>query len=731
MPIAIGSKKRARNKKIDKDSERIETSLKRWKITNEAEADARKQGLEDLEFSIGTGQWDAAIKADREITGKPCLTINRAPAFLRQYTGEERQHRPAMLVSPVGSGANLETAEIHQGVLRHIETQSFADVAYDDSYDSMMRIGWGNWRLKTEYISDLPGRDDSAFRQEPRIEKIENSFAVYMSPIRKPDGTDPLWCHVTQDMSKEEFEREYGKDAVTLALESTGNAEPHWVVKDGVRIAEYWWLELDRKVLCLMEDGSTRYQEDVGEDRWIDQREVIARKVCCIKHNAVEVLKEYQWLGYYIPILEVNGVRLNVNGKIYRAGMVRDYRDAQRIYDFMVTRGVEQVDLYGKDPLMVPVGGIKNMEEAYRVMNRKNYPYMYFHAYNQDGKPLPPPSRVNRQTNIDMIQKLIQQADYDMKAVIGIYGPGLGEQGPANETEFAVLNREQASGTGSISWSDNLNRTIRYQAKMLLDLWPKYITSACLQRIINPDDSVKHEVVYNSQHSPAEEGQQIPNEAQELLDGETYKRAYDVGTGIYDVTLSSGPMYRTARQESFKALTAIATAKPELFPMFADVWAKNADWPDAHILAERFKKMLPPQLQDQNADDVQSKLTQAQAMLAALSQQHNIMTAELNRAADTIRTKRLDLETRERIALWSNWTQLMLQRLKSHDTAAQAQMDAQLNSIQHRLETLHESMSIEQEAGQAPETPELPGSVEPKVQPITPAAPVPRPQAIG
>jgi hypothetical protein len=107
------------------------------------------------------------------------------------------------------------------------------------------------------------------------------------------------------------------------------------------------------------------------------------------------------------------------------------------------------------------------------------------------------------------------------------------------------------------------------------------------------------------------------------------------------------------------------------------------------------------------------------------------MVQELTRASDTIRTKRLDLESRERIALQNNLTQLMLQRLKSHDAAAQSALDAQLEAIQMRMQALHESMSIEEEAGAAPNTPELPGQVEPKVQPVTPAAPTPRPQPVG
>jgi hypothetical protein len=727
VPVVLSSKSKRRNKAIGADEELITKSLKRFKITAESESESRRSGMEDLEFSIGTGQWDAAVKANREIEGKPCLTINRAPAFLRQYTGEERQHRPAMLVSPVGAGADLEVAKIHQGVLRHIEVASSADVTYDNSYDMMMRVGWCPWRIKTDYVNDR------SFDQEPRIEPIENPFAVYLSPVRKADGTDPLWAHVVTDYSKEEYMAEFGETTLAKLSFPTqqGNSEPQWVTKDGARVAEYWWLELTNTVLHQLDDGTTVTREEIAEEdkaRVVGQRDTIVRKVHCVIHDAMRVLKKYDYLGIYIPLPEVNGVRLNVNGKIYRAGMVRDYRDAQRIYDFMVTRAVEQVDMCSKDPLWIPESkGNANHAEEYRQMNRKNYSHLFYEAWDDQGRALAPPSRAGREAPIAAMKELIQQADYDMKAVIGIYGPSLGEEsGNAQESGFAIMSRKEQSDTGALTWHDQLNRAIAWQGKILLDLWPRLIPAARVQRIINPDDSTKHAVVFNSQHSDPEEAQKMLNAALGM------KKAYDVGVGVYDITLSSGPMYPTARKEAFAALSAVIQTEPQvMLPLVGDIWAKNGDFPDADVLADRFKKLLPPNLQDGDADDMQNQLAAAQAQLKTLSDQHNIMVQELNRASDTIRTKRLDLESRERVALWNNWTQLMLQRLKAHDGAAQAALDAQLEAIQMRMTGLHENLSIEQEAGAAPDTPELPGQVEPKVQPVTAAAPTPRPQPIG
>lgn len=725
MSVILSSKSKRRSSAREGDESLITTSFKRFKITAEAESKWRRQGMEDLKFSVGTGQWDEAVKANREIEGKPCLTINRAPAFLRQYTGEERQHRPSMLVSPVGDGADLEVAKIHQGVLRHIEVVSVADVTYDNSYDMMMRIGSCPWRVKTDYVGER------SFDQEPRIESIENPFAAYLSPIRRPDGTDPLWGHIVTDYSHEDYIAEFGNtELATLKFPtSQGNAEPDWVTKDGVRVAEYWWMDLIRKTLCLLDDGTIALKDEISKAdrvRIVNDRETVIRKVYCVKHDAMRVLKKYDYLGRYIPFPEVNGVRLNVNGEIYRAGMVRDYRDAQRIYDFMVTRQVEQVDMVSKDPLWIPSENAQWAED-YRVMNRKNFSHLYYKSYDENGRPLQPPQRAGREAPIQAMAEVIKQADYDMKAVVGVYGPSLGEEsGNAQESGFAILTRQQQSDTGMVTWHDNLNRAIAWQGKILLDLWPKLISTARLQRIINPDDSVKHAAIYNSQYSDPEEAAKLLNMQQGI------KKAYDVGAGEYDLTLSTGPTNKTARQEAFKALTMVINENPQLMlPVVGDIWAKNADFPDADVLSARFKKMLPPNLQDHEADDLQAKFQQAQGQLAQLMEQYNIVVQEMSRASDTIRTKRLDLESRERVALMNNFTQIMVQRLKSHDAAAQSAMDAQLAAITSRLTVLHENMSIEQEAGAAPQTPELPNAVEPHVQPITPAAPTPRPQPIA
>jgi len=48
MPVVLSSKSKKRNRRLEASEERITTSLKRFKITAEAESESRRQGLEDF-----------------------------------------------------------------------------------------------------------------------------------------------------------------------------------------------------------------------------------------------------------------------------------------------------------------------------------------------------------------------------------------------------------------------------------------------------------------------------------------------------------------------------------------------------------------------------------------------------------------------------------------------------------------------------------------------------------
>lgn len=108
-------------------------------------------------------------------------------------------------------------AEVFNGVIRHIEYTSDADVAYDTACENQVTYGEGYIRILTEYC------DDTSFDQEIKIGRIRNSFSVYMDPmIQDPTGADARWCFITADMTKDEYERAYPKASPISTLMARG-----------------------------------------------------------------------------------------------------------------------------------------------------------------------------------------------------------------------------------------------------------------------------------------------------------------------------------------------------------------------------------------------------------------------------------------------------------------------------------------------------------------------------
>ena len=435
----------------------------RFKLAAQSEARSRREMLDDLEFSIGN-QWPQNIQAQRQLDGKPCLTMNRLPQFIRQVTNEQRQQRPSIQINPIGDGADVDTAEIFEGIVRHIETNSHAGEAYDTGFDFMVRIGCGAWRVITDWIA--PETED----QEIYIAPIDNPFTIYLDPTNK---RDPSWGFIIEDLLAEEFKRQfsesqYANGTATLShYESIGDMPANWANtingQPSIRIAEYFWIE--------------KGKGDKGRQK---------RQVKWAKISGLDVLDERDWPGKYIPIVKIYGDDIIVNGERHIAGLVRDAKDPQRAYNYWISAATEKIALSPKAPWLVAEGQIEGYEKFYEQSNYRNLAYLTYKQTDAGGKPAPPPQRNTIEPGIQGMTELLQMAVQDMQATTGLYPNNLGEKQTTNESGKAVLARQKQGDINTLNYSDNHARGIEQTGEIILDLIPKVYTSARIQRIINP-----------------------------------------------------------------------------------------------------------------------------------------------------------------------------------------------------------------------------------------------------
>jgi hypothetical protein len=600
----------------------------RFQCASDAEDSIRKEALEDLRFRAGE-QWPEHITAQRKLDSRPCLTINRIPQFLRQVTNEIRQNRPSIQINPVDDAADTETAEIFQGVIRHIEVSSDAEVAYDTAAEHAATFGFGYFRVCTDYVSE------ESFDQEVRIERVKSAFSVYFDPgCQKPDYSDARYCFVIQDLDKDEFKEQFPDSEVAgLAdMGGVGDRAPGWFSDKGIRIAEYWHIEREKATLALLADGMVVTLDQVPPGiEVIRTREVDVPKVYWCKINGVEVLDEKEWPGKYIPIVPVLGDEIMLDGERMLCGLVRFARDPQRMYNYWATAEAEMIALAPKAPFIGAAGQFEGYERQWLQANTRNQPYLEYKPTSVGGQPMPPPQRQTFEPPIQAMSMLRMQSADDLKATTGIYDASLGAR--SNEQSGrAILARQKEGDVANFHYADNLARAIKRLGRILVDLIPKIYDAPRVLRIIGKEEE---ERIVAINQPTVEKG---------------VMRIYDLAVGKYDVTVSVGPSYSTKRQEAVASMMELSQAYPPLMQVAGDLMVKNMDWPGAQQIAERLRKVLPANLAEDDDGEKQRIPAEAQQQMQQMAQQNEQLSEALDKATDTIRTKKLELDSKERIA---------------------------------------------------------------------------------
>uniref|UniRef100_UPI0039837653 portal protein n=1 Tax=Phenylobacterium sp. TaxID=1871053 RepID=UPI0039837653 len=59
------------------DDDTLKDAREAFELAAEAEAENRRDALDDLRFARLGEQWPEAIRRERDLDGRPCLTINR------------------------------------------------------------------------------------------------------------------------------------------------------------------------------------------------------------------------------------------------------------------------------------------------------------------------------------------------------------------------------------------------------------------------------------------------------------------------------------------------------------------------------------------------------------------------------------------------------------------------------------------------------------------------------
>lgn len=654
----MAEKKKYVKKRIIGQEEKdiIATAVDRAHRSQKSLAEIYEFLRKDLRFRNGE-HWPEKIKKSREDAGLPCLVINKIPAITRQITNDHKQNRMAMKFRPVGDGADVETAEILDGLARRIWRHSDGDAATDVAEWYAVNGSIGYFRMRTKYC------DSTSFKQDVVVDSIDDPTSV-LYPIhflKKEDFSDMPYAFIVDDYyPKKDFEENHPDIDMVDFKAADKNIQAAWVHNDCVRIAEYYEVVYDTSTLYLLSDESTTNDASnlpegitVANKRTVRVPRVLWRKICGvaileggIEGQEIPTVDDEEGI---IPIITIMGEKMKIDGKVILDSAIKHVKDAALAKDYWKTKIVECLGLAALSPYIGYEGQFEGHEQEWDNANRLPYGRLEVKPTTIDGKPAPLPRREQPPQIPTGFVEGMREAIDDEKNTSGMFDAALGATG--NETSGIAINqRKMQSGLSNYHFTDSLARALRLAGRIFLCMRPKVYDTARTLQIIGIDNESKMVKVN-----------------QQTEDATNEKGNYEISTGKYGVDIDVGPSYATQRQMIVDQLMEFIGKDPQIAIAIGDIVARNMDFPGSKELSDRLKRMVPQGLiDDPKNGKIDPQMVQKMGMALQESQaKEQDLLKIIGKMQDEIDSKEKDRELEVDKALLLSETSIEIAQIKA------------------------------------------------------------------
>ncbi len=586
---------------MKEDKELLITIRDRYKLMLDADKDNRREALSDMEFiNVPGKQWDSYTKKERG--DRPCYEFNKVRITSKRIINEMRANRTMGKVRGV-EGADKETAEIYEGLIRNIWNMSDGDTVIDYAAEYQVGGGMGAWRLSTDYLSN------QSFYQDISIEPIQNPFCLFADPAAKDqlkrDAAD--WI-LTDKISKAEYKAQYPRaDPVNFEAHEFDDDED-WQTDEEVRIAEYWYKEPTEKTIYQLSDGKVIDSETDEAQAIIasqpemikDERTIKTDKIMmCIASGDAILEGPTEWAGSQHPFIQVYGEYIIIDGKVHWHGVGRFAKDAQRSYNVSRTAITETIATAPQAKFWATTGQAKGNTKNWAKAHKENMPFL---LYTPDPKA---PGAPQRMGSADIPVALIQEsqiASDEINMVTGIFAADVGQSNQASSGRQEIA-RQQQGAIATFNFQDNMSKGIKRTWELLIDLIPKVYDTERELRVLGSDGAEEYKTI--NTFVQGEDGQPI--------------KINDLNVGRFDTTITTGPNFSTKRQEAAEIYQQLMQGNPQIFGVAGDLIFKSMDLPYSEDIADRLKLMLPPEIQ-QTMNEEQDVPPEVQMMMSQAEQ---------------------------------------------------------------------------------------------------------------
>jgi len=590
------------------------------------------RGKDDMNFTL-RDQWSTVERSEFSRLFKPAMTFNKLYDVCKKVAGEQRKNKPDLMVRSLTGKANQEQINLRADLVRTISYQSQNDLVYQTAFKQALMMGHGAFEIVLEY------ENPRSFNQVVRYELIPDVTRTSFDPTAlQPHKGDGNFCARQYVYTKEEFYATYPH-----VLNPVSYSDPRslldfqWETRDTIVVCKYTRKEWFPIKVLLLTDGTT-----VTEEEWEDLKDVLDKKRDLAESSQVvgdiirkgipevhaerlskdyvirqymltqnQIIKFIDWPSKYLPLIFVDGDSNYINGQQYTRSFIHEAKDAQKFVNYVGSEIAAEIKNRRREQWLGTPDNILGNEQMWRTPELQ--------AGILIAKPDPKTGMMpTKQAPWEISQTLLQQFQrgcQDMREILG-YSENEALQG-RDISGKARRERKLEGSMSSYVWFDNLNQAIEQGGRVVLDLLPVIVGEFERPMIISKADGRTDSIVLNKVIGEDENGEQIK---ENVLD-----------SGDYDIEIDTGPSFAVQKDIALEFFQQTLQANPQVFPLIADLWAKNLDVQYMPQISERFKTMVPPEiLAKEEGKEPPPKQPNPQEQMMQAEMQHKQQQLQIN-----------------------------------------------------------------------------------------------------
>jgi len=569
----------------------------------EADHDNREMAREAALFvSKRDGQWEPYWLTKND--GKPKYTFDLTGPVIDQIVATMTKQDYEIQVHPGGGDASMDVADTYEGLVRHIQDISNADEVYARTGKSMVIKGLSGFEIKQKYV------DGDSFEQDLVISGVPNWIdSVWFGPHTEPDASDATFAFKTVAMPVDVYRSEYPDESEGASVSSDRSDEAYDHKPESVEVGALYYLKEEPRELVMMSNGNV-YENNASFKAVQDELAQLGFTVMDtrIRKTKVCYIRKFNnddWLGpaqktvfrNWLPLVPMYANFDYLENKIVYYGAVEKLQDAQRVFNYSLSREVEEGALSPRAKYWMTETQAEGHEDTLKTLNTNSDPVQFF---NPDAEyPMAPV-----QSGGAMINPGLRTISDAMQNIVGMsagmYNANMGDAQGFMQSGKAIEALQSRGDDGNNKFIMAREVAMRQAGRILVSAIPRVYLPGRQVRILQQDGSAESQTI-----------------GQTIIDQQTGEQVTlsELEQGVYDVTCSSGPSFQSRQSQTVTAMTEIGALDPSIIAGSADILLGNIDSPGMDKVAKRKRRelfmagLIPP---DEMSQEEQQQMQQMQ-----------------------------------------------------------------------------------------------------------------------